>query len=94
MNTATHALREQILIRLDRPSKECLAKAAELRRVSVSDYVRQITLTQAKREVEEAQNNTIALTADEQLAFWNALNETPRLTESQKKLGAIMRGEE
>lgn len=44
--------------------------------------------------VEEAMNNTIDLTTDEQLTFWNALNEAPRLTKSQKKLGAIMRGKE
>lgn len=94
MSKTANPLSEQILIRLDSVSKECLAKAAELRRISVSDYVRRITVTQAEREVKEAGNNTISLTADEQLAFWNALNVTPRLTKSQKKLGAIMRGEE
>ncbi|MBT5706931.1 MAG: DUF1778 domain-containing protein [Verrucomicrobia bacterium] len=88
----SQALREQILVRLDKTSKDCLTKAAELRRISVSDYVRQITVTQAKREVEEAGNNTISLTADEQRAFWTALSETPRLTQSQKALGAIIRG--
>ena len=46
------------------------------------------------KEVEEAEQNSIALSTDEQLAFWNALNEAPRLTSAQKKLGAIMRGEE
>lgn len=86
-------LREQILVRMDKTSKDCLTKAAELRRISVSDYVRQITVTQAKREVEEAGNQTLSLTADEQLAFWTALNESPRLTKSQKALGVIMRGE-
>ena len=35
----------------------------------------------------------IALTPDEQLAFWNALNELPVLTPAQHSLGAIMRGE-
>lgn len=35
----------------------------------------------------------IRLQADEQLAFWTALTETPRLTEAQKELGALMRGE-
>ena len=94
MSTATQTMREQVLVRLDRTSKDCLTKAAALRRISVSDYVRQITVTQARREVEEAEQNSIALSADEQLAFWNALNEAPRLTSAQKKLGAIMRGEE
>jgi hypothetical protein len=52
-----------------------------------------ITVAQAKREVAAAQNQTIAMTAEEQLTFWNALNTPPRLTSAQKKLGAIMRGE-
>lgn len=94
MSTTPSTLREQVLVRLDQPSKECLTKAAALRRISVSDYVRQITVTQARREVQEAEQNTIALTTDEQLAFWNAIHEATRVTSAQKKLGAIMRGED
>ena len=82
-----------LMIRLDEESKAFIAKAAELRRISMSDYVRVVTLAQARREVIEAEQQTIALSPDEQLAFWNALNETPRLTEPQEKLGAVMRGE-
>ena len=48
---------------------------------------------QAKREIEGAREQVIALTPDEQLAFWNALNEPPVLTAAQRRLGAIMRGE-
>ena len=33
------------------------------------------------------------LTAGEQLAFWRALHETPRLTRAQRRLGAMMRGD-
>ena len=36
---------------------------------------------------------TLCLTPEEQLAFWNALNETPKLTAAQRRLGAVMRGE-
>lgn len=93
MSKTASPLSEQVLIRLDRVSKDCLTKAAELRRISVSDYVRRITVTQAEREVKEAGDNTISLTADEQVAFWNALNQSPRLTKAQKKLGTVMRGE-
>ena len=82
-----------LIVRLDKKSKELLKKAAELRGISVSDFVRIVTTEQARREVEGAKNNVIVMTPDEQLAFWDAINETPVLTESQKRLGAMMRGE-
>jgi uncharacterized protein (DUF1778 family) len=82
-----------LMVRLDAESKRHLAQAAELRHISVSDYVRTVTVAQARREVLAARNQTIALTPEEQLAFWNALNEPPRLTDAQRRLGKIMRGE-
>ena len=82
-----------LMVRLDEESKEALAQAAHLRRISVSDYVRAVTVAQARREVRAARDQVIALTPEEQLEFWNALNETPRLTEAQRRLGALMRGE-
>jgi uncharacterized protein (DUF1778 family) len=82
-----------LMVRLDDASKDYLAQAAELRRISVSDYVRTVTVAQARREVLAAREQTISLTPEEQLAFWNALHETPQLTEAQRKLGSIMRGE-
>ena len=81
-----------LMVRLDDESKAYLARAAELRRVSVSDYVRSVTVAQARREVLASRDQTIAMTLEEQLAFWNALNETPKLTERQRRLGAVMRG--
>jgi uncharacterized protein (DUF1778 family) len=81
------------MVRLDEQSKEALTQAAELRRISVSDYVRTVTVAQARREVAAAQQQTFVLTPEEQLAFWNALNEPPRLTEAQRRLGALMRGQ-
>ena len=35
-----------LMVRLDAESKACLTRAAELRRISVSDYVRTVTLAQ------------------------------------------------
>ena len=81
-----------LMVRLDEESKQCLAEAAALRQVSVSDYVRTVTVAQARREVRAAQEQVIALTAEEQLAFWNALNESPKLTAAQRRLGMAMRG--
>jgi uncharacterized protein (DUF1778 family) len=82
-----------LMVRLDNESKAYLAKAAGLRRISVSDYVRTVTVAQARREVLAAREQTITLTPAEQLAFWTALNETPALTDAQRELGAVMRGE-
>ena len=81
-----------LMVRLDQESKQCLAEAASLRHVSVSDYVRAVTVPQARREVRAASEQVIALTPEEQLSFWNALNERPKLTPAQRRLGAIMRG--
>lgn len=81
-----------LMVRLDDDSKRALSQAAELRQISVSDYVRTVTVAQAKREVLAAQSQSIALSPDEQLAFWQALQEPVRLTASQKRLGALMRG--
>jgi len=81
-----------LVVRLDEDSKLSLKEAADLRHISVSDYVRFVTVPQAKREIQASQEQSIAFTPDEQLAFWNALNATPGLTAAQRRLGAIMRG--
>jgi len=81
-----------LMVRLDEESKRCLAEAASLRRVSVSDYVRTVTVSQARREVRAAGEQVIAMTPAEQLSFWKALSETPKLTPAQRRLGAMMRG--
>ena len=81
-----------LMVRLDAESKAALAKAAKLRRISVSDYVRTVTVAQARREVEAARGQTIVMSPEEQLAFWTALNEPVVLTPAQRKLGDLMRG--
>ena len=82
-----------LMVRLDAESKLALSAAAELRKISVSDYVRSVTVAQAQREVAAARDQTILLSPDEQLAFWKALQSPPKLTSAQKRLGAIMRGQ-
>lgn len=81
------------MVRLDHASKDALAQAAELRKISISDYVRMVTVAQARKEVAAAQSQTISLTPDEQLAFWQVLDAPSKLTSRQKKLGKLMRGE-
>jgi uncharacterized protein (DUF1778 family) len=82
-----------LMVRLDASGKSALLGASKLRQISVSDYVRQVTVTQARKEVESANDRILRLTPDEQLAFWTALSKTPPLTSAQKRLAAIMRGE-
>lgn len=90
----TTALASPLMVRLDAESKQALTAAAELRRISVSDYVRTVTVAQARREVASARDQTILLSPDEQLAFWQALKAPSKLTPAQKRLGSIMRGAE
>lgn len=82
-----------LMVRLDDESKRCLSAAAALRGTSLSDYVRAVTVAQARREVESARERTLALAPHEQLAFWNALAAPPKLTPAQRKLGSLARGE-
>jgi uncharacterized protein (DUF1778 family) len=83
-----------LMVRLDSQSKQALAEAAGLRRISVSDYVRIVTVAQARREVASARDQTILLSPEEQLAFWQALQAPVKLTPAQKRLGALMRGKQ
>jgi uncharacterized protein (DUF1778 family) len=90
--TSRKSIASPLMVRLDAESKTLIAQAARLRRTSLSDYVRTITLAQARREVELASGQTIALSPDEQLKFWEALQAPPKLTRAQVRLGALMRG--
>jgi uncharacterized protein (DUF1778 family) len=91
--SAVQTKSSSLLVRLDRPSKKTIAEAAHLRGVSTSDYVRSVVAAQARRDLQEANTRTLVLSAEDQLAFWNALHEPVTLTERQRELGEIMRGE-
>jgi len=90
--TSSQVSSSPLMVRLDAESKQALAEAAGLRRISISDYVRTVMVAQARREVAGAREQSIVLSPDEQLAFWQALNVPAQLTPAQKRLGAIMRG--
>jgi uncharacterized protein (DUF1778 family) len=81
------------MVRLDPDSKTFVARAAELRHVSVSDYVRSVVVAQARREIQAAEERVVTLTPAEQLEFWQALHEPTVLTPAQRALGALIRGE-
>ena len=82
-----------LMVRLDPDSKTFVARAAEMRHVSVSDYVRSVVVAQARREIQAAEQQVIALTPAEQQEFWQALQEPTTLTAAQQALGTLMRGE-
>jgi len=82
-----------LMVDLDLDSKTCVARAAELRHISVSDYVRSVVVAQARRELLAADQQAIVLTPTEQHTFWHALLEPIALTPAQQALGADMRGE-
>ncbi len=82
-----------LMVRLDPDSKMFVARAAEMRHVSLSDYVRSVVVAQARREIQAAEQQVIALTPAEQQEFWQALQEPTALTAAQQTLGALMRGE-
>ena len=82
-----------LMVRLDPDSKSIVARAAEMRHVSVSDYVRSVVVAQARSEIQAAEQQVILLTPAEQQEFWQALQEPTPLTRAQQSLGALMRGE-
>ena len=80
------------MVRIDPVAKGIVGRAAVLRGVSTSDYVREVVVAQARREVDEARTRTIALSPEEQLEFWRALHEPVVLTKRQRQLARLMRG--
>ncbi len=80
-------------MRLDRDSKKAVVRAAALRGLKMSDYIRVVLVAQAKLEIEASKHQVPALTADEQSRFWSALQEAARPTAAQRRLGRLMRGE-
>lgn len=89
----TKTIAQSLSVPLDDASRAAVTQAAELRRVSASDYVRDVAVAQAKHEVSAARRQVIALSPSEQLQFWKALNVPAKLTPAQKRLGRVMRGE-
>ena len=82
-----------LMVRIDDESKQMLVQAAELRRISVSDYVRAVAVPQARREVSSAREQTLQMSPDEQLAFWQALQAPVKLTAAQRRLAKLMKGD-
>jgi len=67
-----------------------LAHAARLRGISLNEYVTQVAIAQARKDIEAAMEHPIVMTPCELSAFWNALNSPVALTEKQKNLARLM----
>ena len=81
-----------LMVRLDPASRRLLMRVAALRGVTASDYVRNVLVLGARRELLELERSTIVPDPADQLAFWRALNEPVKLTPAQRRLGGLMRG--
>src|SRR5437016_1106654 len=82
---------QNLLVRVDRRSKELLRKAAEARGLSVSDYVRSRIVPLARQDVVEADTGVLKLSRDDQIALWQALQNPPPPTDAQRALGKLIR---
>lgn len=80
-----------LLVRFDRTSKTLVQRAAAARGLSVSDYVRTRILSLARQDVDEAETQVLRLAREDQIVFWQALQQPPAPTAAQRRLGALIR---
>jgi uncharacterized protein (DUF1778 family) len=92
MSMASKATRT-LQARLDPESKRVVEEAAKLRHVGLSDYIRLVLVPTARREVEQAKQQVLQMTPEEQERFWLALQAPVKPTDAQRKLGKLMRGD-
>lgn len=82
-----------LTVQIDEESRAVLSQAAKRRGVSMDDYVRMVTVAQARREVLDDRHQTLIMTPEEQLSFWKALESPVNLTDAQRRLATMMRGD-
>ena len=72
--------------RLDPEEKGLIVKAAKLRGISQTDYLKAILIPFAKQELSDAEQGGVKLSKDEQELFWKALNKRVVLGKKQKEM--------
>lgn len=82
---------ESLLVRIDRRSKSLLRKAAAVRGLSVSDYVRSRVVPLARQDLIEADTGVLKLSREDQLALWRAIQNPRPATPAQRALGKLIR---
>jgi uncharacterized protein (DUF1778 family) len=80
-----------LLVRFDRSSKTLVQRAAAARGLSVSDYVRTRILSLARQDVAEAETQVLRLPREDQIVFWQALQQPRAPTAAQRRLGRLVR---
>jgi uncharacterized protein (DUF1778 family) len=80
-----------VLVRFDAKSKKKVTQAAASRGLSVSDYVRTRMLSVANQDIAEAETGVLRLSREHQIAFWSALQNPPKPTAAQRRLGELVR---
>ncbi len=78
-------------VRFDSGAKSLLLRAASLRGLSLSDYVRTRIVPLARQDVDEAETGVLRLASQDQIAFWQALQHPPAPTRAQHELGKLVR---
>jgi hypothetical protein len=76
----------QVTIKLDAELQALVRSAAKARGLSLSEHIRQILRTHSKLGCDKIAGKEI-------VSFWKAVTKPSELTPSQRRLGAIMRGE-
>lgn len=80
-----------VLVRFDRESKSLVRRAAALKGLTMSDYVRSRLVPVAREEIEEAASGVLRLEKKDQIALWRALSNPPKPNAAQKALGRLVR---
>jgi uncharacterized protein (DUF1778 family) len=80
-----------LLVRFDSGAKSLVLRAANLRGLSLSDYVRTRIVPLARQDVDEAETGVLRLARQDQIAFWQALQHPPAPTRAQRELGKLVR---
>jgi len=91
---ARKELSASLQTRMSASDKLAIETAARLRRLSQSEYVRQVLVRAALKEIEGEKHRVIEMTPEEQLEFWEALEYRGKATPARKKLAKLIRGEE
>jgi uncharacterized protein (DUF1778 family) len=68
-NSLNKRSRKSLIVRLDQESKRSLSLAAQLRQMTMRDYVRTVTVAQARREVDAARQQVLSLTRKNKRPF-------------------------
>jgi uncharacterized protein (DUF1778 family) len=80
-----------LLVRFESETKSLVLKAASLRGLSLSDYVRTRIIPLARQDVDEAETGVLRLAKQDQIAFWQALQHPALPTRAQRELGKLVR---